>query len=255
MDEPVLTAFEAECDGLDAFLSELTAEQWRAPSACEGWSVADVVLHLAQSEEGVIGSFDHDNAAVPYAPYLDSVMGAEGGAVDGLVDAAVAAERPDDPAAVLERWRAANGGVRERFRAVDPSRRLTWITVPLAARTLAATRLSEHWIHGMDVREPLGAPEPDTDRLRFIARLAWRTLPYAFGEAGEEAPSVTLRVTAPSGDRWEWGNEGDDADVVIEGEAGEWCRVAARRLEPAETGLRTRGERADRVLQLARTYA
>lgn len=255
MQDEILDAFEAECDELDGFLAGLTAEQWRAPSACAGWSVSDVVLHLAQSEEGVIASFDYDNAGLPYEPYLATPAGAEGGAVDGIVDAAVAAERPDDPGAVLDRWRVANRGVRERFRDADPGRRLTWITVPLAARTLAATRLSEHWIHGMDVREPLGAAASDSDRLRFVARLAWRTLPYAFGEVGEDAPTVTLRLTAPSGERWEWGGDRDDADVVVEGEAGEWCRVAARRVAPADTSLRADGPRASRVLELVRTYA
>jgi uncharacterized protein (TIGR03084 family) len=252
--DEVLAAFDAETAGLDAFLSNLTDEQWRHPSACPGWSVADVVLHLAQSEESVIASFDHDNAGEPLAAYAEAMMGPQGdGAVDAIVDAAVAAERPDNPSDVLERWRGSHAEVMTRFRAADPSDRLSWITVPLAARTLATTRLSEHWIHGMDIREPLGDPAPDTDRLRLIARLAWRTLPYAFGEHGEEAPSVALRLTGPSGDKWSFGD--DDCEVTVTGEAGEWCRLAARRLRPHETSLVAEGPKAERVLELVRTYA
>src|SRR5207253_7589378 len=129
--------------------------------------------------------------------------------------------------------------------------RLNWIAVPLSAHTLTATRLSEHWIHSMDIREPLGEPAADTERLRFIARLAWRTLPYAFGRAGEDAPTVALRLTSPSGAPWSFGDDG--AEVTITGPAGDWCRIAARRLTPGESSLHVEGDAAMRVLDLVRT--
>lgn len=66
-----LEAFAAEASELDRFLSELSPEEWTQPSACAGWSISDVVLHLAQSEEGVVSSFDHGDASRPFAPYLD----------------------------------------------------------------------------------------------------------------------------------------------------------------------------------------
>lgn len=250
----VLNALEAETDGLAEYLEQLTDDQWRHDSACAGWSVSDVVLHLAQSEEGVIASFDRGSAGIPLAPYVgEAVPGGNGGAVDAIVDAAVRAERPDNPADVLPRWRDAHAGVRRRFREAEPGLRLNWISVPLSATTLATTRLSEHWIHGMDIREPLGDPAADTDRLRLIARLAWRTLPYAFGRDGESAPSVALRLAGPSQEEWDFGE--DDADVTITGSASEWCRLAARRLRPSETSLRTEGLNAELVLEVVRTYA
>jgi len=251
--EEVLAAFAAETAGLDSFLAGLSADDWLHPSACDGWSTSDVVLHLAQSEEGVIATFDHGDASLPLIPYADEAGAGGDGAVDAIVDAAVMAERPDDPAAALDRWRVAHAGVMERFRKADGSDRLSWISVPLSAHTLAATRLSEHWIHGMDIREPLGEPAPDSDRLRFIARLAWRTLPYAFAFADEEAPPVALRLVGPSGDAWVFGD--DDATVTVTGPAGDWCRLAARRLRPHETSLVAEGPDAKRVLELARTYA
>jgi hypothetical protein len=42
---------------------------------------------------------------------------------------------------------------------------------------------------------------------------------------------------------------------VISGPAGAFCRVAARRLAPAEAGLTTRGTDAALALGLLRTYA
>jgi uncharacterized protein (TIGR03084 family) len=279
-------ALDAEAEELDHFLSTLTGEDWCQPSACAGWSVSDVVLHLAQSEEGVIAAFDVGDAGTPYAPYVDGVLARAvagdvvgDGAVDAIVAAAVTAERPADPARVLERWRAAHAGVVARLRAADPSQRVPWISVPLSARTLASTRLAEHWIHGMDVREPLGHPARDTERLWLIARLAWRTLPYAFAGVGETAPVVALHLDAPGGGRWDFdpdpsemasrdpdgvvagsdaagrGDDGSAVKATITGSAGAWCRLAARRKRPAEVALHASGPGGRRVLELVRTYA
>ncbi|RIK09801.1 MAG: wyosine base formation [Acidobacteria bacterium] len=251
--DQTLDALAAETAGLSSFLEQLTDDQWRHPSACAGWSVSDVVLHLAQSEEGVISAFDHGSAGIPLAPYAKEAVSGGGGAVDGIVEAAVRAERPTIPADVLPRWQEAHAGVMRRFREAEPGARLNWISVPLSPRTLATTRIAEHWIHGMDIREPLGDPAPDTDRLELIARLAWRTLGYAFGSVGEVAPSVALRLEGPEGEAWKFGS--DDAEVVITGPAGDWCRVAARRLDPGESSLIYEGTAGKRVLELVRTYA
>jgi uncharacterized damage-inducible protein DinB len=42
--------YVAEARRLESVLDILSESQWLAESAAEGWSVADVVLHLAQSE-------------------------------------------------------------------------------------------------------------------------------------------------------------------------------------------------------------
>lgn len=252
MRDPV-AAYAAEARALDAFLSGLTGADWGHPSGCAGWTVADVVLHLAQSEESVVSAFDERDSAVPFAPYLDRVGAAGGGVVDAVMAAAVEAERPDRPGAAYERWRTANRAALARVGAADRSSRVPWVAVPLTVRTLAATRLSEHWIHSLDVREPLGAAAPDTDRLWHVARLAWRTLPYAFAEVGASAPEVRLVLTGPAGDEWAFGDAA--AAATVTGVAGEWCRVGARRLRTDQTTLRAQGPGAERVLELVRTYA
>ena len=59
---------------------------------------------------------------------------------------------------------------------MDLSARVTWVAGELSARSLATTRLAETWIHTGDVADALGVSLVPTDRLRQIARLAWRTL-------------------------------------------------------------------------------
>ena len=48
-----LAAQQAELAGL---LADLEDAGWSAPTRCEGWDVADVVLHLAQTDELAVGS-------------------------------------------------------------------------------------------------------------------------------------------------------------------------------------------------------
>jgi uncharacterized protein (TIGR03084 family) len=121
---------------------------------------------------------------------------------------------------------------------------------------LATTRLAEYWIHTCDVGDALGVDVKPTDRLWHVARLAWRMLPYAFARAGTELTGpVAVVLDAPGGGRWTFGDSDDRTATTVRGDAVEFCLVAARRLDPAETGLTADGPAAAGVLDLVRTYA
>lgn len=239
-------ALEAEQEQLALMLGSLDDPEWSRPSACAGWIVSDVVLHLAQTEETVVATVTGGGFDVPGA--------ASGATVDELMDEWVAAQRGGSPDEVLERWRIASRAAVTSLKEADPDVQVAWAATPLKPRTLATTRLSEHWIHAQDIAGPLGRDYPDTDRLWNIAWLAHRTVPFAYARAGrDDPPSVYLELEGPSGDSWTFGSP--DADVSVAGTASGLCRVAARRLPPEASGLESRGERAAEVLSLIRTYA
>lgn len=247
-----MTVFDdlaAEQDRLEGILLKLTGKEWLSESDAAGWTVADVVLHLAQSEEGVIASAaGGDVRTGPGA-------GVGGGTVDDWAAERVRAERtaPDD---VFARWQRARRAAVAALRDADPQRPLQWVASPVKPATLATTRLAENWAHGLDITGPLGIDFPDTGRLRHIAWLAHRTLPYALARSGEPASNVEVRceLTAPDGsDTWRLGPDG--ADSMIRGPAGVFCRVAAQRLDPARSGLRATGPQAAAALRVLRTYA
>src|SRR5580704_16522744 len=172
----------AEQERLEGILGGLDEAQWVSASGAAGWTVADVVLHLAQSEESVV---------------------------------------------VFGRWQRARRAALDALRGADPDRALAWVAAPVKPATLATTRLAEHWAHGLDITGPLGAEFPDTERLRHVAWLAHRTLPYAMTLAGEQPAPVRCELTAPDGATvWEFGPA--DAESSITGPAGDFCRVAAR---------------------------
>jgi|SRR5215472_931711 len=235
----------AEQDQLEAVLFGLLPADWEQPSAAPGWTICDVVLHLAQTEELVVASAAGDRPGFAPEP--------GGPSLDELADQAVAADRDIPPDQVFSRWRAARRSAVKTLRECPPGARLPWATNPLSPKTLATTRIAEHWAHALDITGPLCVPYPDTARLRHVAWLAMRTLPYAFALAGRRAGEVRSELTGPAGDLWRFGRE--DAPSVISGTAGAFCRVAAQRLAPAESGLTTTGPDAAAALAVVRTYA
>ncbi|MCU1428170.1 MAG: wyosine base formation, partial [Actinomycetia bacterium] len=114
---------------------------------------------------------------------------------------------------------------------------------------------AESWIHTGDIAIALDVELAPTNRLRHVTRLAWRTLPYAFANAGLAlAGPVALDLVGPDGDRWHFASDAP-ATTTIRGSASEFCAVAARRLTPPQTSLLGEGPDATMVLHLVRTYA
>jgi uncharacterized protein (TIGR03084 family) len=235
---------EAEEERLQAILEGLDADQWATESGAPGWSVADVVLHLAQSEEGVVATVTGIG--------LDARRPESGVSVDEQMARLVESQR-DAPARIFQRWRTARVAALAELRAADPGKQVRWIEAPLKPPTLATTRLAEHWAHALDIAHPLGIDLPDTVRLRHIAWLAHRSLAYAFSLIGEQDQRVYCELTGPDGEIWMFGPP--EAASSITGSAGAFCRVAAQRLTPEQSGLHAEGPHGAVALSVLRTYA
>ncbi|MEV6487401.1 maleylpyruvate isomerase family mycothiol-dependent enzyme [Actinoplanes sp. NPDC051633] len=240
----VIDDLEAEHDAFEALLDELSPDDWSAPSAAAGWTVTDVVLHLAQTEEAIPAALAGEISGVEWRRFGDDV--------DTAMDAMVRSEAAT-PADIFERWRSARQASVRALRAADPGRRVQWVASTLKPRSLATTRLAEHWAHALDIAVPLELAYPDTGRLRHVAWLGVSTLPYAFGLEGRPAPALFCDLTAPDGSSWQFGDP--SAPSSITGDAAAFCRVGAQRLDPAASGLRTEGPDGEIALRLLRNYA
>jgi uncharacterized protein (TIGR03084 family) len=251
--DPVVTALAEQQAELSDLLAGRDDIDWKRPSRCEGWTVGDVVLHLTQTNEMAIASVE---GRIP--EYLAAVGRDLGGAASSVDDGAarmVAKERDRPVTALRDRWQSSVDGFLARLEDADFHERVMWVAGELSIRTLVTTRLAETWIHTGDVADGLDAELQPTERLRHIARLAWRTLPYAFARAGREVSGpVAFELRGPTGDRWDFIPD-DTALTTIRGDGAELCLVAARRLEPSETSLSGDGPDAAAVLELVRTYA
>ena len=102
----------AEQDQLEAILDELDNAAWLTESGAAGWTVADVVLHLAQTEEMVVASARGESFGLGSRPDTDADAG-RADTLDEVMDRVVRAEQAS-PGEVFERWRsgAAGGGRR-----------------------------------------------------------------------------------------------------------------------------------------------
>ncbi len=238
----VLQDLRDEYQRLDEVFSALSSEQWSMPSGAPGWSILDVVVHLGVSEEGVASTIALQQEGWHHR---DSPL-------DDAMDLTVRANQAT-PAEVLARWRAATSASITALAGADPNRQYRWAAAPLRPRTLATTRLAEHWAHGLDVTDPLGIAFPDTDRLRHIAWLGHATIPYGCSLIGVTPEPIQAVLTGPSGDMWTYGPA--DVASTISGSAAAFCRVGAQRLSPGAAGLHTTGPFAENALRVLRNYA
>lgn len=247
-----LAGQQAELAGV---LAGLDAAAWATESRCPGWTVADVVLHLAQTDELAVASFE-GRFVEAVSLVSEGVEAAGVASADDWAAFAVARERGPSGQEVLARYLDAAAALAGAVAAADPAGRFPWVAGELSGPTLTTTRLAETWIHTGDVAEALGVDLPPTDRLRLVARLAWRTLPYAFARAGATLSGpVAFELAGPDGVVWSFRSDEVEATTMISGPAHELCLVAARRIGPSATSLRGDGPDAAAVLRLVRTFA
>jgi uncharacterized protein (TIGR03084 family) len=186
-------------------------------------------------------------AALAVAGRSDEVFGGR---------ATVPTRRETEPTALLDAWRCARDATLAALTPLGDRDRVMWGAGPMSARSFADARLMETWAHGLDCHAALDVTPVDTARLRRIAGLGFRALPYAFGLNGGEPPgdirTLALDLRAPDGTPWQYGPS--EPIDLISGAAGEWCRVVTRRCRAGDTSLRARTPLGAMALQVARAY-
>ena len=244
----LLDALALEQTGLQTELGNLATDDWFRPTPAKGWDVRDTVAHLADIDEIAI-----DTCTAGPRPLND--FAAQFASPEDTTLWGVLRGRRRSGREVLTWWEDTSSRERDVLARVDAAMRIPW-GIGMRRPSLVTARLMETWAHGLDVREAVGLPVVDSDRLRHVAWLGYRALPYAFSFAGRERPPGELRVevTSPSGDEiWEYGPA--DAPNRITGPAGELCRLFAQRISRDEAGgLVAEGDGAVAALEVARAF-
>ena len=244
----LLDALAREQTGLQTELGNLATDEWFRPTPAKGWDVRDTVAHLADIDEIAI-----DTCTAGPRPLND--FAAQFASPEDTTLWGVLRGRRRSGREVLTWWEDTSSRERDVLAGVDAAMRIPW-GIGMRRQSLVTARLMETWAHGLDVREAVGLPVVDSDRLRHVAWLGYRALPYAFSFAGRERPPGELRVevTSPSGDEiWEYGPA--DAPNRITGPAGELCRLFAHRISRDEArGLAAEGDGAVAALEVARAF-
>lgn len=168
----------------------------------------------------------------------------------------IAAEYRHLGAAELLRWfRTARRALLDGYASVDPAARLPWYGLDMGPASSVTARLMETWAHGQDIADTLGIERPATSRLRHVAHLGVRSLPYSYAVNGLPRPGAPIRVelVAPDGGQWTWGPA--DAADQVRGTALDFCLVVTQRRHRTDTGLVITGQTAGQWMAIAQAFA
>ena len=237
-----------ESAALYGVLDQVGPAEWLLPTPATGWRVGDQVSHLAYFDETTLQSLvDPDQFR------RDAELLTAGG---GDFPDRVAAEHRLRSGADLFGWfRDARAALVSAYRGVDPVRRLPWYGPDMTPASSITARLMETWAHGQDIVDALGVERVPSNRLRHIAHLGIRAMPYSFSVNHLAPPTqpIGVQLTAPDGDMWSWGPT--DAVDCVSGDAVDFCLVVTQRRHRDDTGLVVTGPVAQQWIALAQAFA
>lgn len=239
----ILSDLVAEQQFLDQSLQRIPIKVWDLVTPNKPWTVRDTIAHLADFEDLGADAIQNGDRIKKWQAAND---------IEPMRQEPVKKGRKMRPQDVIEWWRGGRAKVVEPLSHMSAEDRLPWIAGDMSARTFATFRLTETWMHGLDIYETLGIEVEDTPRIRHIAWFGWKTLPYAFKQAGEHYEPVRVEVIGPGYAKWVYGP--DDTDQLIKGSASDWARVAVRRIDARDTRLKVNGEHAEKAIRLAQTF-
>jgi len=185
----------ADFDDLARHLSD---DEWRLPTDLAGWSVGDVVAHVAAVEAELAGDELRAAEFDPAAPHITGALGLH-------TEQGVVARRDDGRERVVQEL---DRSVRRRaaFLADDPldepdgTPSITPAGVDWTWHTLLRNRAVDVWVHEQDIRRAVGKPgHLDTAGAAHVQAVFASALPYVVAKR-VEAPTgttVTFDVTGP----------------------------------------------------------
>jgi uncharacterized protein (TIGR03083 family) len=170
---------DVEAGRLDHFFGSLDSAGWARPSRCAGWSVQDVLAHLAGAELYNHACLDNDLASF-------RAMVRDAGITGGVneYNAWCVRQRRGLPAAeVLAEWREANGETRHRMAALDRDAPLMTAAGPYPAGLQALHYSSDLATHADDIGAPVAVEEEP-------GRTAWRASFGRYALAEQNSPAT-----------------------------------------------------------------
>ena len=191
-------AFRAERAAVLTFCESLAPADWRMNSRAAGWSIADVVAHLAAGCHAV------------FSRHALAVM--RGSDIEASNEVLVDARRDRTPTEVLREYRRWSGV----FGVVVPAVVGTAVgraQMPMAelgrfpARLMPSALVFDHHTHlRHDMAAALGRPAPPTDANRMSAVVEWMTAVLA-NQLSDTRPGwrdrpLSLTLTGPGGGSW-----------------------------------------------------
>lgn len=242
--------FRDESDALYRLLEPLEEADFDRKTQFKGWSINDVLGHLHIWNWAADKSLN-DEAA--FQVFLGKVMAAV--VTGGIKEFEREYLGELRGRALLEEWHGFYLGMSERFGAADPRARVKWAGPDMSVRSSITARLMETWAHGHEVFDLLGVERQESDRIKNIVTLGINTFGWTYANRKLDVPGNPphVRLTAPSGETWEWNPPSEDN--LVEGSAVEFCQVVTQARNIADTGLKAVGDTASEWMAMAQCFA
>ncbi len=240
--------FLAESEALSAVLSGLSEADFTRPTQFKNWTFNDILVHLHfWNRAADLSAFEPQAFAILLARLGGAL---HSGQLRGFENSEVSARGPALHALWIDQARE----MAPRWGKLPPKTRLPWAGPSMSARSSMTARQMETWAHGTAIFDALGRARPESDRLKNIVVLGVNTFAWSHRVHGRAVPPAmpALRLTAPSGALWEFGEEGGGQ---ITGPAVDFAAVLTQTRALADTALQVDGAAALSWMQTAQCFA
>lgn len=240
--------FRAESEALFGLLEGVDAAIYDEPTLFKSWTINAVLQHLCfWNRMAGLQVTDQAELVERLSAVRDHPLGLRG--VEQEYFAGLAGPE------LRNVWYKDMHVTADIYAEVDPKRRLKWAGPDMSARSSVTARLMETWAHGQEVYDHLGVDRINEDRIRNIVVLGVNTYGWTYKTRREALPGPMpyLRLTAPSGEVWTYGDE--NTLSAIEGPAEAFCQIVTQTRNVADTTLKMTGAIAQDWMSKAQCFA
>jgi uncharacterized protein (TIGR03083 family) len=194
----LVAAWKSCAADVEDLLRGLDSADWERETDCPGWTVRDIVAHLAAIEGELAGA---------PSPQLDQVSAATANVSGAYTQAGIEERRDRAPEQLLEEFADA---VRRRAAELDesppddpagsPPRNPGGVSWDW--QTLLRNRVVDLWVHEQDIRRAVDRPgDLDTPAAEVTRETFAAALPFVIGKRAEAGPGTSVVVVVDGSTR------------------------------------------------------
>lgn len=244
------TDFLEESETLRTLLGSLADADFDRPTQFKGWTINNIIRHLHVWNIAADLALSDETA---FDEFIAKMMaGIRGGRLPDFEEEYLGGLSGQE---LLTAWSAQFSDMTARFAIADPKHRVKWVGPDMSVISSVTARLMETWSHAQAIYDVLGVERFDTDRIGNVVRLGVNTYGFTWKNRRQDPPGPMplLKLTAPSGAIWEYGESSDSG--VVTGSATEFCQVVTQCRNIADTSLAVSGDVAHQWMAVAQCFA